>query len=153
MKKDRFLLAILAGIFLLVIAAIVVFFTRTDRAVYVDGNEPADVVHNYVVAVHLEDWEKAYGYLAALKNKPTFAEFTTTFAENGMTTRSIGVELGKENIVGNNATVEINILVSNFTPFSSGYRSSDLAILEYQKGEWKISKMPYDLWGWNWYQK
>lgn len=153
MKKDRFLLAILVGIVVLVIAAIVIFFTRTDQMMYVDGSAPADVVHNYVVAFHKGDIDKAFGYLAQLKGKPSYDDFRQIFTEYNTRTNMVGVELGDVVVNGNNATVEMNIIESNFTPFSSGYRSASYAVLVYQKGEWKISKMPYNFWGWGWYQK
>lgn len=152
MKIDRFLQAILAGIFVLIITAIVVFFTRSNQVVYVEGSEPTDVVHNYVVAIQIEEYEKAYGYLATMQNKPTFAEFTTTFNRSYNDMNLVGVELGYEKIIGSSAVVELIIVGSNFGPFSTGYRSSGNASLILQNGEWKISNMPSELWGWDWYQ-
>ena len=75
MKQDRFLTGILIGIGLLVVVALAVFFTRQDTQTYVSDETPEGVVHNYVVAVLNKEYEKAYGYLADLDNKPTYEEF------------------------------------------------------------------------------
>jgi Tfp pilus assembly protein PilW len=74
MKQDRFLLGILIGIALLVVAALVVFFTRQQDVAYRTGQAPEDVVHNYALALMNKDFEQAYGYLADLQDKPTFEE-------------------------------------------------------------------------------
>ena len=79
MKQDRFLTGILVGIGLLVVVALVVFFTRKNSQTYVPDDTPEGVVHNYVLAVLDKDYEKAYGYLAELKYKPTYEEFRRAF--------------------------------------------------------------------------
>ena len=68
MKQDRFLTGILVGIAVLVATALVVFFIRQDTQSYVAEDAPEGVVHNYVLAVLNDDYEKAYGYLAELDN-------------------------------------------------------------------------------------
>jgi hypothetical protein len=79
MRQDRFLTGILIGIAVLVIAALAVFFIRRDGQSYVSDDTPEGVVHNYVVSILNKDYEKAYGYLADLDNKPTFDEFRNAF--------------------------------------------------------------------------
>ena len=81
MKQDRFLTGILIGIGVLIIAALAVFFVRKDSQTYVPDDVPEGVVHNYVVAVLNKDYEKAYGYLADLDNKPTYEEFRESFRD------------------------------------------------------------------------
>src|SRR5512146_670980 len=85
MRQDRFLMGILIGIGVLIVAALVVFFTRQNQASYVAENTPDGVVHNYVLAILNKDYQKAYGYLADLDHKPTFAEFRQAFAVGRLT--------------------------------------------------------------------
>ena len=66
MKQDRFLIAILAGIGLLVVAAFVLFFVRQSNLNYVSDDTPEGVVQNFVLALHKGDYEKAYAYLAKI---------------------------------------------------------------------------------------
>ena len=74
MKQDRFLVGILIGIGVLIVAALVVFFTRSDTQTYVSDDTPEGVTHNYVVAILNKDYEKAHTYLAELDNKPTYEQ-------------------------------------------------------------------------------
>ena len=67
MKQDRFLTGILIGIGVLVVIALVVFFTRKDSQTYVSEDVPEGVVHNYVLAVLNKDYQKP-GY----PNPPTW---------------------------------------------------------------------------------
>ena len=66
MKQDRFLTGILIGIAVLVVIALAVFFLRQGSQSYISEDAPEGVVHNYVLAVLNDDYEKAYGYLADL---------------------------------------------------------------------------------------
>ncbi len=75
MKQDRFLTGILIGIGVLVLSALLVFFMRKDTQTYISEDQPEGVVHNYILAILNKDYEKAYGYLADLDNKPSFEEF------------------------------------------------------------------------------
>lgn len=62
-KSDRFLLLIVGGIILLVAAALVVSLRRPETA-YKAGSEPADVVHNYLLALANEEYDRALVLLA-----------------------------------------------------------------------------------------
>jgi hypothetical protein len=153
MKQDRFLLGILIGIGVLIIAALVVFFIRKDSQTYVPDDIPEGVVHNYVVAVLNKDYEKAYGYLADLDKKPTFEQFQNSFVTGALNPGSSAVDVGRSDITGDNATVEVAMIYNPSDPFSTGYRDVQNAILVRQNGQWKISSMPtYYLWDYNWYQ-
>jgi hypothetical protein len=151
MKQDRFLTGILIGIAVLVVIALVVFFTRQDNLVYVADDTPAGVVQNYIVALHKHDDQKAYGYLADLENKPTLEEFQQSVLNHSVDPSNAALELGEAEITGINATVEVIINNSPRDPFSSGYRNSDYAELVNQNGDWKITRMPYPFWAYEWY--
>lgn len=154
MKQDRFLTGILIGIGLLVVIALGVFFTRTDTQTYVAEDVPEGVVHNYVLAVLNKDYEKAYGYLADLENKPTFNEFRRAFLNGEVNPDNQAVDIGESEVFGDTATVDIALIYNPSDPFSSGYRNMQTAQLLRQNGAWKLTLMPqYNLWGYNWYME
>ena len=153
MKQDKFLTGILAGIGVLTLLALVLFFTRQDRRAYLPEDTPEGVAHNYVLAVLNKDYEKAYGYLADLKYKPTYDEFRQSFLNGMVNPDNTGVDVGKAEIMGDEAVVDITIYYGYSDPFSSRFGSPDRSLLVEQNGEWKISSMPYNFWDWNWYQE
>jgi hypothetical protein len=152
MKQDRFLTGILIGIGLLVVIALTVFFTRKDSHTYVAEDTPEGVVHNYVVAVLDKDYEKAYGYLADLDHKPTFANFRQSFLNGAVNPNNAGIDIGSSEVSNNEASVEVALIYNPSDPFSSGYRDTQRAVLVKQNGAWKISLMPtYYFWDYSWY--
>jgi hypothetical protein len=153
MKQDRFLLGILMGIGALVVLALALFFTRKDDTlIYGPEDTPEGVVHNYVVAVLQRDYEKAYGYLADKKDKPTLEQFRNTFLQNYVNPENTGVDIGGSEISGNQAFVTVYMQYGSSDPFSSGNRNEDRAVLLKQDGLWKLTQMPSNFWGWDWYQ-
>lgn len=153
MKQDRFLLGILIGIGALVILALALFFTRKDTTLtYGPEDTPEGVVHNYVVAVFQRDYDKAYGYLADKKDKPTLEQFREAFLQNYINPNNTGVDIGESEISGDQAFVTVYIQYGSSDPFSSGYRNEERAVLVSQNGEWKIEQMPGNFWYWDWYQ-
>jgi hypothetical protein len=153
MKQDRFLAGILIGIAVLVVAALAVFFTRQQQVSYRSEQAPQDVVHNYVLAVMNKDFEKAYGYLADLKDKPEFDEFRQAFAVGRLTPGQTGIKIGEADVTGDSASVEVIMVYTPGDPFSSGSDNVGSAQLVLQNGAWKISSMPaYNLWDFGWYQ-
>jgi hypothetical protein len=152
-KQDRFLTGIVIGIVLLIVAALAVFFTRQNQDAYAAEDTPEGVVHNYVLAVLNKDYNKAYGYLADLDNKPTVEEFRQAFAAGRLNAAGNGFRVGKATINGDNASVEVSMVYTSSDPFSSsGYSDVGEAQLVRQNGAWKLSAMPaYNLWDYNWY--
>jgi hypothetical protein len=153
MKQDKFLTGILIGIGVLILLALGLFFTRQDKRDYIADNIPEGVVHNYVLAILNKDYEKAYGYLADLEYKPTYEEFRQSFFNGAVNPNNAGVEVGTTEINGDEAVVTITLFYSYSDPFSSGYESTDRALLVEQNGAWKLNTMPYNFWDYNWYQK
>jgi hypothetical protein len=152
MKQDRFLIGILTGIAALVVLALVVFFVRKDNLVYAPDNTPEGVVQNYVVALHKRDFDKAYAYLAGLKDKPTPEQFRQSFLNHSVDPANTGLEIGKTEINGNTAVVNVSIIFGPNDPFSGGYRNTDYAQLVQENGAWKIKQMPNNFWAYDWYQ-
>ena len=152
MKQDRFLIGILIGIGVLVVAALAVFFTRSDTQTYGSEDTPEGVTHNYVVAILNKDYEKAYTYLAELDNKPTYAQFRDAFIKGVVNPENSAVDIGGSEITGDTASVEVAIVYNPTDPFSSGYRDVQRAVLVNQDGAWKLSSMPtYYFWDYSWY--
>ena len=152
MKQDRFLTGILVGIAVLVVIALAVFFIRKDKQSYISEDAPEGVVHNYVLAVLNKDYQKAYSYLADLENKPTYEQFRDSFLKGMINPNNSAIDVGKSEINGDTASVEVAMIYSQSDPFSTGYRDVQRAILVKQSGGWKLSSMPYYyFWDGNWY--
>jgi len=152
MKQDRFLTGILVGIATLVVIALAVFFMRKDTQSYISEEAPEGVVHNYVLAVLNKDYQKAYSYLADLENKPTYEQFRDSFLKGMINPNNSAVDVGKSEINGDTASVEIAMIYSQSDLFSAGYRDVQRAILVKQSSGWKLSSMPYYyFWDGNWY--
>ncbi len=151
MKQDKFLIGILAGIGVLVVLALILFFTRQGQSDYIADNTPEGVTHNYVLAVINKDYQKAYDYLADLDNKPTYEEFRQSFLNGNANPDNVGADVGAAEIDNDVATVELTIYYSYSDPFSANTGSSDRASLVLEGGAWKLTYMPYSFWDYNWY--
>ncbi len=153
MKQDRFLTGILIGIGVLIVLALVVFFIRQPSASYVLEDTPEGMVHNYVLAVLNKDYQKAYGYLADLNQKPTYEAFRQAFAVGRLNPGMNGIKVGSADITGDTATVDVTMVNASCDPFSSGVNDLGRAQLLLQNGAWKISSLPaYNVWDSSWYQ-
>ena len=152
MRQDRFLTGILVGIVVLVVIALAVFFLRQGSQSYISEDVPEGVVHNYVLAVLNDDYEKAYGYLADLDNKPAYDQFRDAFLTGVVNPNNSAVDIGTSEVTDDTASVEVALIYNASDPFSTGYRDVQRAVLVRQNGAWKLSSMPgYYFWDYNWY--
>lgn len=152
MKQDRFLTGILIGIAALVVIALVVFFVRQRSQSYIGEDVPEGVVHNYLLATLNGEYEKAYGYLADLDNKPTYDQFRDAFITGAVNPNNSAADLGASEVSGDTASVEVALIYNPTDPFSTGYRDVQRAVLVRQNGAWKLSSMPcYYFWDCSWY--
>lgn len=62
-NTDKILIGIVIGIVLLVMVAFVITLTKPAE-VYQPEDTPEGVVHNYLLALKIEDYERAHGYLS-----------------------------------------------------------------------------------------
>lgn len=154
MKQDRFLTGILVGIALLIVIALAVFFSRKGAQTYISEDTPEGVVHNYVLAVLDKDYKKAYSYLADLEKKPGYEQFRDAFLKGMVNPNNAALDIGKSEINGDTASVEVAMVYSPSDPFSTGYRDVQRAVLVKQSGGWKLTSMPdFYLWDGSWYQQ
>jgi len=152
MKEDRFLLAILAGIGLLVLAALGLFFMRQQGQDYGPEDSPEGVLRNYIFALENEDYARAYSYLYEAANKPDFDQFQRAFLNQRLDTANAAVQIGEARRNNGEAIVPLVIIHPGSGPFSEGYRETvNGQLRQNAEGKWQISSLPYPLWEWNWY--
>ncbi len=146
---DRFLGAIVIGIVLLIAVAFAVVSRRPEPA-YRTGDQPEDVAHNYLLALQLEDYERAYGLLSpGLPAYPaTLEEFFDDLEVDAWRFRqrdSASLAVQSSRIVGDRAIVEVRETVF----FGGGLfeTSQRFELFELQLarigGAWKITGGDY----------
>ena len=150
MKEDRFLVVILVIIGLLVVISLSIFFIRQDSAVFLPEDRPENIVHNFLLAIHNDDYERAYSYLAEKEYKPSYESFEQNFL---LYHNDVGYQIGETDISKNTAYVEITIMESSSNFFFDRYNYVENARLVKEEGEWKVIQMPYSYWSWEWYQE
>ncbi|HZW04116.1 MAG TPA: hypothetical protein VFF68_09330 [Anaerolineaceae bacterium] len=153
MKQDRFLQAILAGIALVAVLAVVLFFTRSRQVDYVADGTPEAAAQNFVLALHRQDYERAYAYLADEENKPTLEQFRQYFFTQTRAIADTSVQILTADITGDQAQVTLSVLHGGGGLLSEPYRETTPAVLERQGDEWKIVQMPFPYWSWDWFQQ
>ncbi|MEN8243183.1 MAG: hypothetical protein ABFS17_14830, partial [Chloroflexota bacterium] len=149
------LTGILVGVLVLVIAAIGMFFLRKGETGYLEETTPDAVVLNYVYALQTGDYQRAYQYLPAEfkeQQKPSFAEFKSYFNRNQSS--STGITIISVDTEESLAWVNLETVQSSGGLFGGIYRSQENAQLILDADEnWKIIYMPYQFWGWDWFDR
>lgn len=149
MRRDRFLFGILVGIGLLIVAALVLFFIRSANTTYVDDNTPQGVAHNYFLAIHRRDYQRAYGYIMESAQKPDFDYFQQQFvAYNAGEAARTAVEIGEVQSEDNTgrATVRVFLIRPAASLFEETSRSASTVSLVLQDGQWGLQEAPYPFW-------
>jgi hypothetical protein len=152
MKQDRFLLGILIGIGVVIIAALALFFLRRSEPVYGPENTPEGVVHNYVVALQKGDYNRALSYLASAQNKPDIIRFRQDLLNQNLNQSGYSLQIGDTQINGDSAIVAVNLIQAGGGIFGGSSTQSQNATLVKEANVWKISAMPYPYWSYDWYQ-
>ncbi len=149
MKNDRFLIAILAGIILLAGAAIAVFFLRQSRMDYRSDDLPENIVYNYVLALQRKDFDRAYGYIADGKEKPSAARFRAyMISQQSVEDRSLIIVTTTQH--EDEAFIQLTINAARTGLFSDTYHYVENGYLVRQNGAWKIQSLPYPYWNGEW---
>ena len=147
MKQDRFLLAILGGIGVLVVVALALFFLRQSKQAYGPEDTPTGVVHNYILALQKGDFQRAFRYLADQEGKPGYSLFRDSFTNRELELASTAVQFSAEEITGDEAVLNLTMLRTGGGPFNEPFRDVQSARLARQGGTWKILSVPYPFWG------
>jgi hypothetical protein len=153
MQRDRFLIAILAGIGALVLVALALFFIRQGQTAYQDDSTPAGVVNNYLLALQRRDYTRAYTYLVDVPNKPSSIQFQQPFLQYQATElANTPVEVGAMIIddATQSAVVQITLVRGGRGFLEDPYRDAQTVLLVKQAGAWKIASFPYPYWSYDW---
>ncbi|RRR67384.1 MAG: hypothetical protein EI684_19080 [Candidatus Viridilinea halotolerans] len=141
---DRFLLAIIVGVVVLVVVALVMVLTRTPQG-YLPDTTPGGVAHNYLLALKQYDDARAYGYLASdlAGYPPSVDDFGADIDSRyrwAFNREAATISVGEERITGDRAVVTVS--ETHFAAgglFRSGqYNRSFSMTLRRQGEEWRI---------------
>ena len=142
-QTDRFLLALVAGVVLLVGAALTIALTRPAQS-FLPETSPSNVAHNYVLAIKQLDDARAYGYLSTeLTGYPaSLDKFSADMSRYGwsFSRDSATIATVDERIAGERAVVTLN--ETRFYEgglFSSNQYTSSFNITLRREGDaWKV---------------
>jgi hypothetical protein len=160
---DKFLIGIVAGIVLLVAAVLALALLRpAQQPSYQPDDRPEGVAHNYLLALQLEEYNRAYSYLSpTLPGYPGKVEaFERDVQGNrwnfGYADRDRDESLAVEsaNVSGDRARVVVRQTVFyRGSLFDSGQYSSTFTMtLRREKGAWKVTRSDSywaDCWSWS----
>jgi hypothetical protein len=153
MKEDKFLFGIVAGIIALIVLALVVFFARQNQAVtYLEDSTPESITHDYILAVYEGDYKKAYEFLADGENKPVLGKFKYDLSSQKISFDQTSIQIEEVVETEDIATVYLLVNTGGGGRAFEGYTNQDSAQLIKENGTWKIHRMVYPFWGWDWYQ-
>lgn len=147
--RDRFLTAIFAGIVVLVLVSLVLFFARRQQVTYGDDSTPAGALQNYLIALSQRDYARAYAYVAETEGKPSLFDYQQSFMSyQADAIANTMIEVGKTTISPGeqSAGVEVTLISSSRGLFSDTTRDHQMVKLVRENGAWKISDAPYPYW-------
>ena len=142
---------ILAGIGVLAVISIALFFLRRSELTYGSENTPEGVVQNYILALHGQDHEQAYSYIAEIQEKPSFSDFKKAFVDRRLDLDNLGVKIGDSEIIDGEAHVSITVIQVWDCILGEISLYSHTAELVWESKTWKIKNLPYPYWFWDWH--
>ena len=151
MKQDRFLFIILGVIGALVVIALALFFVRRGMQAYGPEDSPNGVANNYVLALQMGDFKRAYTYLSEGSGKPTELTFQQEFSNRQLDISSASIQIDPAVIAGDSASISVTLQYNN-GPFGESYPNMQNGTLVRQGGVWKINSLPNPYWGYDWYE-
>ena len=144
--SDKWLLVIVGGIVLLVIAAFLITLSRPE-AEFLTDDSPGNAAHNYLLALQNEDYARAYEYLSpALEGYPeSAAKFERDVRENEWAFRKdldVRLNVAMDSVVesGDRAYVEVREARFNADSIfstSQTTRTFEMTLL-FENNAWKI---------------
>jgi len=150
-QPDRFLIGIVAGLIVLLIAAAisVIFLRQPAQELPVDT--PGGTVQRFYAALQKGDYAGAYNYLSdSMANKPNLVEFinyNTSYYPNGYHNSSQQrIRIDNITVNGDDATVPVAVTTyyDSGGPFGSSgdYTSTEVFSLHRDNGTWRITIAP-----------
>jgi hypothetical protein len=145
-RTDTFLVAIVAAVVLLVVAVFVVVLLRPNQPAYQPDDSPEGVAHNYLLALQLEEHNRAYGYLSPrLPGYPANLVRFTRHVENerwtfGYYDQDVSLAIEAVDVTGDRANVDVRkTAFRRGGLFDSGQYSTTFEMrLRREDGAWKI---------------
>jgi hypothetical protein len=155
---DKFLIGIVTGVVILVGAALAIALLRPNQPSYQPDDTPEGVAHNYLLALQLEEYERAYSYLSP--TLPGYSNDVEAFERDVDSNRwSFGsydnVSPAVESVDVSGDRAKVVVRKATFYRgglFDSGqYTSTFDMTLHREKGVWKITDAD-SYWAscWNW---
>jgi hypothetical protein len=144
---DRFLIGIVAGVVILVVAVLAIALLRPNQPSYEPDDTAEGVAHNYLLALQLEDYGRAQGYLSrSLPGYPTDVEtFERNVQDNrwsfGYNEDDVSLDIEAVDVLGNKGKIVVRRTVFyRGGLFDSGQRSDTFDMtLHREEGTWKVA--------------
>lgn len=152
---DRTLAAIVAGVVVLVVVALVAVRAR-PAPTYRDDDTPEAVAHNYLLAMERQEWSRAYGYLSpSLRCYPESAEmFADDVTQNEWIRAFDNVELRVQESTVEGDIALVTVRETRFWTgglFQSGQSTNDFEVkLQREADGWRIVRSD-NYWWWMWH--
>lgn len=143
---DRFLIALVAGVVVLVGIVLAIALLGPNQPSYQPDDTPEGVAHNYLLALQLEEYERAHGYLSP--SLPGYSADVETFEHSVQNSRwsfgydddDVSLAIEAVNVTGGRA--EIVVRKTEFYRgglFESGQYSNTFDMtLRREEGTWKV---------------
>jgi hypothetical protein len=161
-NTDKFLIGIVIGVILLVVVAFGIALTRPGPT-YQPEDTPEGVVHNYLLALRQEEYERAYGYLSPdLNGYPKSIESFIEYIQDHsyrfqLDEETVALDVNSVDVRGNIA--EVTVQETQFHQgglFDSGESKSMFELKLKQdtsSKEWKIFDGGYSYWAPCWEER
>jgi hypothetical protein len=150
-QPDRFLLGIVVGLVVLLIAAAISVVLLRQPAQELPADTPGGTVQRFYSALQNKDYAGAYNYLSdSMQDKPTLAAFTnynTSYYTGGDSYSSPQrIRIDDATITGDDATVPVAVTTyyNSGSPFggSGDYTNTEVFSLHKDNGTWLITILP-----------
>lgn len=144
---DRFLIGIVTAVVVLVVVVLALALLRPNQPTYQPDDTPEGVAHNYLLALQLQEYERAYEYL--LPTLPGYPHSLDSFQRDveknrwsfGSYDDDVSLAVESTNVSGDRATVVVRR--TRFTRgglFDSGQNSYTFEMtLRQEEGMWKVA--------------
>lgn len=144
---DKFLIGIVAGIVVLVGVVLALALLRPHQLSYLPDSTPEGTAHNYLLALELEEYERAYGYLSPML--PGYPDGLAAFERDVQSNRwsfgragdDVSLAVESASVSGNRAKIVVRRTQFHTGGlFDSGQYSSTFEMtLRREQDEWKVA--------------